>query len=388
VIRDGSGRRVVTLGLIGGLLALSFLWTSVATHTEAGVTSTFDALVATLRGQQDNSRSSDTSYALFAGAGADPAKAMQAYETSVLDTTEQQRLQGAYYSGGPARDGQGLLAQYPTPVAPQSTLPLTATGRFLARLGIDVARVNNDVRAGSARLLQLLMALGLVAVAFGGRRILRVPSEILFIAAGMVVVLVLQVVLPVLSVNYGILREFEQSLVLLGLFIAIGSMALLPPRFSRGQAGLAGLLVVAFFVSSTGIVTQSLGCYGAQRHLDNSGGYYDDYYVHPEEVAALSWLGQHRPGGLGPSPTSVIETDRNTLSQSQSIAPVTATANMLPLLVRRDAYVFVGYPTVTEGDATARTNVGSVVVTYRYPMPFLDDHKDLLYSSQGARVYR
>ena len=57
-----------------------------------------------------------------------------------------------------------------------------------------------------------------------------------------------------------------------------------------------------------------------------------------------------------------------------------------PTLLRRGAWVFLGYPTV-RNDQAAVSYAGDVL-TYRYPTALLDQTKNLLYASDGARIYR
>ena len=65
-----------------------------------------------------------------------------------------------------------------------------------------------------------------------------------------------------------------------------------------GPAAAAIVALVILF-STVGLMPQLLGGYPAQLNLNNSGDYYDAYYVHDQEIAALNWLGEqlrHAPG--------------------------------------------------------------------------------------------
>jgi hypothetical protein len=60
--------------------------------------------------------------------------------------------------------------------------------------------------------------------------------------------------------------------------------------------------------------------------------------------------------------------------------------DIFPVIVRTDAYVFLGYTTVRKGEAAF--SFAGDLVTYKYPVGFLDKNKSLIYSSDGARIYR
>jgi uncharacterized membrane protein len=169
-------------------------------------------------------------------------------------------------------------------------------------------------------------------------------------------------------------------------FLVAGSLALVPRLGECRKVLLASVLAVTFFASSTGMITQALGGYDPQLHVNNSGTYYNIYYLHPEEVVGIDWLVQHRPSGSAGAVQSEIQTDRYTFTRVQTLAPLNTLNDMYPGLVRKNSYVFLGYANVHNGQSTVPVN--GDLVTYQYPVNFLDDNKDLIYSNGGARVYR
>jgi hypothetical protein len=58
----------------------------------------------------------------------------------------------------------------------------------------------------------------------------------------------------------------------------------------------------------------------------------------------------------------------------------------LPISVQRDSYVFLDSWNLNARQGSEE--LGGDTVSYRYPLEFLDQNKDLIYSSGGARVYR
>ena len=82
---------------------------------------------------------------------------------------------------------------------------------------------------------------------------------------------------------------------------------------------------------------------------------------------------------------SEIQTDRYTFTRAQTVSELNVLNDIYPALVRRNGYVFLGYANVTKGQSTV-SSAGDLI-TYAYPTKFLDDNKDLIYSSDGSRVY-
>jgi uncharacterized membrane protein len=365
----------VTIGLV---VVASLLWTVPITHTETGLWQTVSAAANSLRGGPGH-KSSDTSYGLFLGHQPSPAQRLAEYKQASLQATAAARKSGAYYDTASS-------PQYAATAASQPQLPLTSLGSALSRIGLNVSGFNSAVRQASARVLQLLIGLGLLAFLFARRKRIHANLEFYCLAAANLVVVLVQVVLPVLSVDYGVLRSFQQSLMILDVFLVVGSLALIPRIAERRRILFASVLALGFFASSTGMITQVLGGYDPQLHLNNSGTYYDTYYVHPEELAGMTWLSTNSTAGTDGTVQAEVETYRYTFTDSGSLVRIDTLDDIYPELIRQDAYVFLGYTNVRERLATV--SIDGDLVTYHYPLNFLDDNKDLIYANGGARVYR
>ena len=121
------------------------------------------------------------------------------------------------------------------------------------------------------------------------------------------------------------------------------------------------MLALFFLVSTIGLMPQILGSYPAQLNLNNSGAYYDDYYIHPQEVAASSGS-RGQPGTL---PAGVQAEDYSEIyyfTAPNAITPQNVT-DIYPTLISRTSWVFLGYPTVRTGMASS---FNSDLVPYRY----------------------
>jgi uncharacterized membrane protein len=191
---------------------------------------------------------------------------------------------------------------------------------------------------------------------------------------------------PFLSVKYRLLRVFQQSLPVLGVFVVAGSLALVVRTRRQRRIRVAAVVALAFFASSTGVLTTVVGGYEPQLHLSNSGTYYNVYYSHPEEVAAVDWLRRTITPGGHEDVQREVQSDRYTFTRVATLSELNTGNDIFPWLVRRNAYVFLGYTNVAKRESTVFLD--GDLVTYRYPLSFLTDNKDLIYSSGGARVYK
>src|SRR6202044_571209 len=106
---------------------------------------------------------------------------------------------------------------------PESSLPTTDLGRLVDDTGLKVSVINSLARAGAAKLLQLFVSVGLVTVIFFRRRRSGSSAELTALGCAALAIVALQVVLPVISVNYGVLRAFLQALIVFAPSVAVGS---------------------------------------------------------------------------------------------------------------------------------------------------------------------
>ncbi|MGW4393923.1 hypothetical protein ACWEHA_01440 [Amycolatopsis nivea] len=344
--------------MIGFAVLCSALWTGPVTGTWHQLQHTAAAAAHDLfHPDQVQRGSSDTAYSIFSSARISPQQRLHDYADSLRTR------------GGPLPAVE---------VAPSDTLPLTAAGSALDQLGVDVPRANGLLRTLCADGLQVLLLVGLAGTLVATATIFRPTHDLFVLAAGGLGVLAAEIAVPQLSVDYGLLRTFQQGLFGFAPFIAMGSVWALS-WLHRWRTPAATAVSLLLFLDLTGALPRLFGGYPAQLHLDNAGQYYDIYYAHPQERAALAWLEQH-------TAAQRIQSDRYTLSRLQTLMNGRPGDDIYPALVQPGSYVLLGYPAVRKDEVTVFYQ--GDLVTYRYPLRFLEATKNKVYSSNGTSVYR
>jgi uncharacterized membrane protein len=364
------------------LVGMAFLWNTVLTNTSQGLTNIVKQLSTTiLTGFKSDVRSNDTSYSLVAVKKIDPQGQLDLYQKTVIDPARKEAPTDTFYS-------EDIVDAYPLKALPPPNTPLTPAGNFFTQSGVDVPLLNFAFKQISARLLQLFIAVGIIFVLF--RQAFNRPMETDFILVvfGSLAFVVLQIVLPFLSVEYGLLRAFQQSLLVLGLFVAIGTAAIVMPfRQPWLQRIAPAAFALVFFVSSTSALGQLLGGYSPQLHLNNDGTYYDIYYLHKGEITAIDWLSLRIMADDSENKVqSEIQSDRYALTKLRNISDLRNNDDIAPGLIRKHSYVFLSYANVHKKQATL--NYNSDLVTYALPVDFLNNNKSLVYSNGDAEIYR
>lgn len=371
----------ISLANVALLLLGIGLWNGAATHTANGLSSAISQVIASLRGAAGDSKSADVSYSLFGGATESSSQLLSQYTQSTIAGTGAHRVADGFLP-------QQVISKYPLAALPLVNLPTTGAGKIVDDAGVNVTTLNSLTRAGAAKLLQLFVILGLLSAFFARKRNSRSLTELIALASGALVIVVLQVVLPAISVDYGVLRAFQQALIVFGPLVAVGSLVIF--RFLNGTWSLRAAFVVAilFFASLVGLVPQILGGYPAQLNLNNSGQYYDIYYTHEQDITALNWLQDRISAGSGGSAAGarpLVDMDAFTYNELQTFTHLNISNNDFPTLLQKKAYVFLGYQTVSHGTDTLIQN-GNLII-YNYPVALLNTQYNLVYSSNGAAIY-
>ena len=363
------------------LAVLTFLWVGPLTGTGGVFADTISSTFNSLKGGSDGHRSADASYSIFGGAKPTLEKRVGDYKIDALHQREENHEN--YY---PLSEVQ----RYPTPPVAAEQLPVTTLGKAVELLGINVSMLNRLLRSGAAVMLQLFAGFGFLMVLAGRARGFLPNYEFIAAAGACMMVVSSHVLLPDVSVDYGILRTFAQGLFWLAPFLAVGSIK---PFGWLGQSMSLKIALAAatvFFLSLTGVIPQLLGGYAPQLNLNNAGDYYDNLYFHPQELTAIDWLRNRvaaDPATKNARSLQVeVATDKYSLSRLETYSDIRASDDLFPSLIRKDAYVFMGYTAVKKDKVSFV--YGGDTLAYSYPFDFLDNNKSVIYSSDGARIYR
>jgi uncharacterized membrane protein len=361
--------------LLAFLAVLATIWNGPVNHSGGALFSQVShAVQGALGGSQ--TRAADVGYSLAGpGRGTTQAKAfsdLMAAEAAVRTKHPQ------YFDPSPPPSANL------TPLLPAGKLPVTPLGRQLTGSPQAATALNRAWRTAAAWGLQLLLAIGLVVVLFRRRYAASFSTDAVFLGLAMVSLLVVQVALPSISLDYGVGRSFMQALMVLGPFMAIGAAALagwLVPRWRTGMAfGLAGVI----FASTSGLVPQLTGGYPAQLHLNNSGDYYDRFYLQAQDVAGVQWLKSSVVERSSRYPD--IQADTDLFDDSRSLGGIRAYDDIYPSDIRKDAFVVLSGTNVKSGKVLEV--VDGYELWLQYPTDVLDHDKSLIYDNGGTQIYR
>ena len=373
------GTTVCTVGISSILIVvgITFMWGQLATGTAGSAVTDARSAIAGLMGH-GGTRSGDVSNFIIGG----KALSLPAVWSDYRTVTFQQRAAStpsAYVSAS-------VVDRYPTPmVNGLAPLPPSGMGRLLADVGISPSGVNTIARNAAAKDEQLFALAGFLAFLLVRRLRGYVGLEVFCIGIGSMAMILLIVALPNLSVDYGVLRGFQEALIVVAPVLVAGSLATFSPFGQTWALRIAAAVCLAVFISTTGLLPQALGGYPPQLNLNNSGLYYDIYYMHPQEEAAVGWLAS-QPQVLSDGVQASFDTSRFEFSTQSGVTGPQSISDIYPPLVKKDSWVVVGYSTLRTHQAT--TFYDGDLINYVYPLSFLGNAKDLVYDNGGAEVFK
>ncbi len=110
-------------------------------------------------------------------------------------------------------------------------------------------------------------------------------------------------------------------------------------------------------------------------YLDNSGLYYDMYYVHRADVFAIVWLSENY------AKNDPIETDSTHGNIILNYGHINTSNGIIPPMIPQNGYMFVQVSNnliIWDGNP----------MIINTPKQFLDDNKNLIYSNGGDNIYK
>lgn len=212
---------IASIPVIIGALLFTYIWQTTITVSANNLIQTLNWTITDIEKQSYAQQSNGVAYSLF----------------SIPTETPQQILN--QYSGMNANE-----VHYVSDV----NLPLTKLGKALSPF-INVEAMNNLIRAFSARILQILLILGLIIMYFKQKsKSAEQYSYFYILAFASLFLLILMTLLPQLSVDYSVTRLFQQTLVIIALPIIIAADFLLGFMKRYKTYFVAGFLLFFFCI--------------------------------------------------------------------------------------------------------------------------------------------
>ncbi|MDO8741960.1 MAG: DUF2206 domain-containing protein [bacterium] len=372
---------LIPLSFVIGLSCIMLVWSTLVTKTSSNLYNTLQQIVVAIEHPfESDGYSGPARYSFLQSKQKTPDELLGEFMEKGVKNMKNHDQSDFY----PLR----LTERYKTVAVPEVLEPVTPLGEKIgAALHIDLTSFLDGVKQTYAKITQLFLLIGLAVIFFSlsskGNILSRgIPVEYLALSIAGILVMVGQTVLPASAIEYGLLRLFQQNLILLALPIIAGFFYLTAfvIHDHKRQLMFCTVFLVGFFVFLSGLIPQLTGGGRPLLALNNYGLYYDSYYMHPEEVFAMDWTTQYL------DPHLPLQAAHFSDIKMVAYGKIQPHIELLPETTRRRAYVYLNFFNVRE--SIIIETIGGDVLYYYFPLKFLEQNKNLIYSNGGSAIYR
>jgi uncharacterized membrane protein len=192
--------------------------------------------------------------------------------------------------------------------------------------------------------------------------------------------IVLLTLVPFGSVLYGVLRLYQQGLILFSVFGIIGLFLIFNKVDKKRKFIFIWLFLITYFLFFTGFFNQIIGGNSAFLNLNNFGGDYDAKDISNTEIIAISWMSNVGIKGQ----IYASEVYKNPL---QTIGELSSPNEYIfPQVLKKNSYVYAGNSEVF--NKIAFIYIQGSQVGYKFPIEFLNKNKNEIYNNGGSKLFK
>jgi uncharacterized membrane protein len=363
----------LSLIMVASLLILTFSWIAF-THSAGNLSNVTTKILSSLSKPDGNqNKSADTFYSLFNWNKLNSTEKLANYVKDNDKIVKETKNRDDFYDGK-------ISNQYPVISSSETVLPLTSFGKTLSNIHINIFTIIDGLRQSYAKLIQAFIVLGIVVLLLYRKRNNNINLNYIFLSIAALSILFLLVLLPSISAEYGILRAFQQMLMLLALPVTIGCIYIFNMINKKYSLYLCVCLFIFYFLIMVGALQQITGGYYGLLRLNNMGLYYDMYYPHKSELVSMDWLAAKR------KIAAPIQTSLYSGSKLLANNGLFSSSELLPSLIHKSGYVYIDNSKV-KNQKDIIFYSGDLLI-YKYPINFLENNKNLIYNNGGTKIYK
>lgn len=266
--------------------------------------------------------------------------------------------------------------------APEATynpipkIGITALGDQVSKVA-NVETINSRLHTVSAQIFQVLLLLGALLFFLRSRKAMTKEKLYFFaLTFGGIAMLILLTIMPRLSIDYSVIRLFQQTLFVAALPAVLAAQFLCGIFKRYGRYVVVGLLSF-LFLNLSGFIPQALGGAPAQLSLNNGGAYYEFFYIHESDRKAVDWLTTYR------NETVPVFMDTSTGIPPLDYLVQLGLVDKPGVLRNEEGYLYRNYINVTED--RYRIFLNSEMSSYNDPAPAAD--RPMLYTNASSEIY-
>lgn len=193
-----------------------------------------------------------------------------------------------------------------------------------------------------------------------------------------IVLLSIMVLVPFLQIHYNITRLFLQAFITLSVFVIVGL------KDASDKLGVSKILIVGaialLFLFQSGFIGHFTGGY-KRITIDTIPSDFYTFYIHDTEISSAKWLNSILKAD------DKIQSDNIANLRLQSFGDTNSyNTKVFPLSLRKDSFVYMIRVNVVDKMAVLQYN--NISYMYEYPVEYIGNHKNLIYSNGDSIIFR
>lgn len=247
---------------------------------------------------------------------------------------------------------------------------------------VIVGKIYGYIILISKRLIKISILLGVIYLVYSQFKKRMIHEEYIFMTLGCLLLLMLNILIPYISIAYNIERLYQQALVLLSLPAVLGVFVIFKNvKNDNLKLIFVVLMFNLYFLHYSGLLSRVVDG-TSQMNLDNSGEDYNKFYVRQSEVNSVKWLSNNY------DQNNMIYGDEysNLNMISFTNIKVDAIPDILPSTIDEEAYVYSSYTNTTQN--TAFVYHKQKQMAFKFPNEFLVQNKNIIYNNGDSEIFK
>lgn len=357
LLTKNKHKTVLTFPLLLTLLVYTFFWNTLITNTTSGLSNTFRQIWENID-QSFTLENKSTMVKDVLYIKTNNSDLVQNYTSDKMSSVEKP----SYYDG--------YLVQ-----------PVTIDHPVLTK---QTKIISDYFHVFIPWLFRGLIIIGFICIFWKSIR-RKTALETASISAGMLVIIAASIIVPYISVNYNLERILQQMFTLLSPICIIGIAATIRRLKIIPTALVIIIILTSYILQSTGLI-DNLVVQSKSIALDNQGEQYLQYYSDASEIQSIYWMDKNV------SETAVINMDRYSQLRLKAYSSIIhnfdkyVRQDLIPPVIFDESYTLAG-------NAAIKSNVvftvyKNQIIKYTFPFRYMEDKRNLVYSTGDSRIYK
>jgi len=231
------------------------------------------------------------------------------------------------------------------------------------------------------KIMKVFLIVGIFYLFFFQLKKRKIDFEYIFLCLIGFFGILAMLIIPYVTLEYSLERFYQQTLIFISLLAVSGSSVIFKFLKEKYRILIVLIIILFYYLFFSGFIPQIIGGSDASLWLNNYGESYDVHYSHRTEVISAKWLQSNWDN------KNLVYADRLAAWRLLAFGKFTLVFDdVLPTTIDRNSYVYLRYSNVVKNQNYKRyKNKG---LTFNYPIEFLNQNKNLIYSNGESKIFK